>query len=82
MRARTLIRNILNPEDFRREASRLYYQWRENQPKEIPEFNQEVEASVSQSVFETASTFEEAEETAWSEIEQYVQVMNPYGLQN
>jgi len=70
-----------DPEEFRHEASRLYYQWREKQPKELPEFSQEADASVSQSVVETASTFEEAEETAWAEIEQYIQVMNPYDLQ-
>jgi restriction system protein len=70
-----------DPETFRREASRLYYEWREKQTKEPPEFDLEDSASGTHSVAEIASTFEEAQETAWSEIERYVQIMNPYDLQ-
>lgn len=70
-----------DPEGFKAESSRLYYQWREKQPKELPELDLEVEGSVIRSDAEVASTFEEAEETAWSEIERYVQVMNPYDVQ-
>ena len=73
-----------DPEVFRRESSRLYYQWREKQPKETPVFTPEDEAalqSLGLAPLDTSSTFEEAEETAWSEIERYVQIMNPYDLQ-
>lgn len=69
-----------DPEEFKREAVRLYYQWRVKQPKAAPEFDLET-ASVIDNVTDPASTFEEAEETAWSEIERYIQVMNPYDLQ-
>ena len=69
------------PEKFRREASRLFDQWRDKQPKELPEAELEEATSVVHSVANVSSTFEEADETAWSEIEQYVQVMNPFDLQ-
>jgi restriction system protein len=71
-----------DPEKFRLETRRLYYQWRDKEPKLLPAFELEEEPSVIQNVADAASTFEEAEETAWSEIERYVQVMNPYDLQN
>jgi len=71
-----------NPEEFARESSRLYYQWADKQPKdttEEEEFNEEV--GTTQSVAEASSTLEEAEETAWNEIEAYVAAINPYDLQ-
>jgi restriction system protein len=69
-----------DPEDFRRESSRLYRQWAEKQPKELDEELVE-EPGAIEKVADASSAFEEAEENAWSEIEQYVRVMNPYDLQ-
>jgi restriction system protein len=72
-----------DPEKFRHESGRLYYQWLDKQPKEIigadEEFHEEIGTTAA--VAEASSTLEEAEETAWAEIEQYVQTINPYDLQ-
>jgi restriction system protein len=73
--------NYSDPEKFRREATRLFYQWKDKQPKEIPEADLEEASSVVNGIANPSSTFDEADETAWSEIEQYVQVMNPFDLQ-
>jgi len=69
-----------DPEDFRCESHRLYHQWADKQPKELDE-ELVAEPGAIEKVADASSTFEEAEENAWSEIEQYVQVMNPYDLQ-
>ncbi len=71
-----------NPGEFSRESNRLYYQWADKQPKdttEEEEFDEEV--GTTQTVAEASSTLEEAEETAWNEIEAYVGAINPYDLQ-
>ena len=87
---------IKDPEEFNREARRLYLKWRTTQPEAITELEAKgAEGTTSSEPAELtaeeavaldflqaeASTFEEAEETAWEEIEQYVQAMNPYDLQ-
>jgi len=72
-----------DPEEFRCESSRLYYQWLDKQPKEnaeaADEFNEEI--GTSERIADASSTVEEAEETAWKEIEEYIQAINPYDLQ-
>jgi restriction system protein len=72
-----------NPEEFRRENGRLYLQWIGSQPKDTSETDAEAQEdpTVILGVADSSSTFEEAEETAWEEIEKYVQAMNPYDLQ-
>ena len=73
---------ITDPEKFNREARRLYLQWRANQPEAITELEERgSEGAGPLEEAAEASTFEEAEETAWAEIEQYVQAINPYDLQ-
>jgi restriction system protein len=73
---------IVDPEKFAREASRLYSQWRASQPEAIAELEEGItEGASSIEKAAEASTVEEAEETAWAEIEQYVQAINPYDLQ-
>lgn len=71
------------PEEFNREAGRLYHQWADKQPKDRvgieEDFHEEIGAS--ESVADASSTLEEAEETAWNEIEEYLQAINPYDLQ-
>jgi len=71
-----------DPEQFEKEVHRLYRQWRASQPQAITEL--EEGTAEGPSPIERAaevSTVEEAEETAWAEIEQYVQAINPYDLQ-
>ena len=69
------IKTFSNSEDFYREASRLYWQWRRAQPEseDSEEDTQEREATI---------TFEEAEEQAWNEIGAYLENIDPYNLQN
>jgi restriction system protein len=67
-----------DPAMFAREAHRLYREWKESRP----EPNEEIEAvGTIEKVVDTASAVEEAEENAWTQIEQYIQAMNPYDLQ-
>ena len=67
-----------DPEEFHREAARLYRQWKSLQP-DSPEESQpegEVDDGKAANV-----TFEEAEEQAWLEISEYLRAMNPYEFQ-
>jgi restriction system protein len=66
---------FLDPEQFMREANRLYRAWRRDQPDE-PEAG-EVDGAPPPRV-----TIEEAEEAAWKEIEKYLQAIDPYDFQN
>jgi restriction system protein len=72
-----------DPLEFRREAGRLYHQWKDNRPKEESESEDDSADAVEilDKDANVAGTYEEAEETAWTEIEQYVQIMKPYDLQ-
>src|ERR1051325_646668 len=72
---------ITDPEKFNAEARRLYLQWRATQPEAITELEERGSEGAVPLEAAEASTFEEAEETAWAEIEQYVQAINPYDLQ-
>jgi restriction system protein len=67
---------IQDPEKFEREGVRLYRQWAESRPDTVSE--PEMETQVP----DVASAIEEAEEEAWSQIEKYLQTMNPYDFQN
>lgn len=64
-----------DPEKFSLEGGRLYRKWKEGQPKE----ENEVEAEDSG---EAAATLEEAEEAAWTEIEEFLEKMSPYDFQD
>jgi restriction system protein len=61
----------------------LYYQWRDKQPKETADAAEEFQAEIctSERAADASNTLEEAEETAWKEIEEYIQAINPYDLQ-
>lgn len=64
-----------DPERFAVEAGRLYRQWKQQQP-EPEETESDEEAS------EAAITLEEAEESAWAQIETYLGKMSPYDFQD
>ena len=72
-----------DPEEFNREASRLYHQWADRQPKETigDEEESPEKIGVTETGADASSTLEEAEETAWNEIEEYLKTINPYDLQ-
>jgi restriction system protein len=63
-----------DPEAFYREAGRLYRVWKADQPTDDSD-----EEDVSSP--EAATTLEEAEEAAWSEIEAFLEKMSPYDFQ-
>jgi restriction system protein len=64
-----------DPEAFLRESNKLYRAWKQEQPETV-------EAAEEIPEGETASTFEEAEESAWAEIRAYLGQMPPYDFQN
>jgi restriction system protein len=68
-----------DPEAFYKEAVRLYRQWKATQPEDREELSDE---APDEATAKAASiTLEEAEEQAWSEIDQYLRAINPYEFQ-
>lgn len=61
-------------EEFYKEASRLYWQWRRSKPIEIEPEEPADERGAT-------ITFEEAEEQAWKEISNFLENIDPYDLQ-
>jgi restriction system protein len=84
---RAAYRQFQDPEAFMRESHRLYQQWFAEQPHE-PEPPEPVgqphegETFVEEPSPDAATTLEEAEESAWSEIEEHLERMNPYDFQD
>lgn len=70
-------RQYKEPDDFYRTGQRLYREWKHNR-QETSDL-EEVEENVDQK--KSVITFEEAEEQAWGEIEEYLRNMNPYDFQ-
>lgn len=67
---------ITNPEQFYRQAVKLYWNWKKAQP------TSEEDDAVEDSAEKSASiTLEQAEEWAWSEIETHLASMNEYDFQ-
>jgi len=66
-----------DPEEFYKEAARLYHEWKRSRPQENVTGVAEEEASPKAAV-----TVEEAEELAWEQLQQYLQNMNPYDFQD
>ena len=76
---RTAHLRFQDPYEFIREAGRLYKKWKAEQP---PSFAFEDEGQdLATEAEEAATTLEEAEESAWSEIETHLSEMNPYDFQ-
>jgi restriction system protein len=71
---RDAYRNFSDPEAFYRETGRLYREWKADQPADESDAPEE-EAG------QAATTLEEAEEAAWSEIETHLEKMGPYDFQ-
>jgi restriction system protein len=61
-----------DPEEFAKEARRLYFEWKREQADSKEDDEDELSA---------ATTLEEAEESAWATIEDYIRDMNPYDFQ-
>ncbi|MBS0149851.1 MAG: Mrr restriction system protein [Nitrospira sp.] len=70
-------RDFKDPEKFTSEVRRLYRQWAANRPEPIDEVAEQ-EAEVA----DVTGTFEEAEESAWADIERHLRSMGPYDFQN
>ncbi len=64
------------PEEFYKVAVEVYNKWKRNRPEDEGEVEKEVGEKHA------AITFEEAEEQAWGEIEEYLGKMPPYEFQN
>jgi len=73
---RLAAKRFQDPVELRREVVRLYQVWRRNQPEEAS-----ASLDSASSPESATSALEEAEETAWLEVEQYLQRMNPYEFQ-
>jgi restriction system protein len=73
-----------DPDDLRREAGRLFAQWADKQPKEATDNSEEFQEEIgtTESVADAATTLEEAEETARTQIEEYMASIKPFDLQN
>ena len=69
-----------DPETFYRRAVKLYHEWKATQPGVEPEAEQEIDDGSSGKA--ASITFEQAEEQAWGEIEQYLREMKPYDFQD
>jgi restriction system protein len=69
-----------DPEAFYKRAVKLYWEWKSSQPEGQP--RGEDEAADATSGKAASVTFEQAEEQAWGEIEQYLRGMNPYDFQD
>lgn len=73
----------LDPESFYKEACRLYHQWRtSNPPTDAGTDAVDTEGAGDVAGREVTQTFEEAEERAWVEVEQYLKQMPPYEFQD
>jgi restriction system protein len=64
-----------DPEEFYKEAVRLYHEWKRSRPKQEGLVSDEVAVQT------ISLTVEEAEEKAWEQIEQFLQNMHPYEFQ-
>lgn len=72
------LHKIPNPDEFYREASRLYRKWKKSQDSESDIV---IDKTVDQSI-DARITFEEAEEQAWREISTYLIEIDPYDFQD
>lgn len=69
-----------DPEKFFAEAGRLYRQWIAARPNPAVENDDASDGEIEEA--NITGTYEEAEETAWQNIERHLSEMNPYDFQN
>lgn len=62
------------PGDFAREASRLYREWKKDQPDDVSVVDDDTSVATA--------TLEEADEAAWAEIQGHLTEMDPYDFQS
>jgi restriction system protein len=65
-----------DPDDFYRAANRVYQEWRSSRPEPVEEPEE-----LEQRVEKVRITYEQASEDSWSEIDAYLQDMDPYEFQ-
>jgi len=70
---RAAFKQYYDPAEFMSEANRLYRTWRRSQP---------IEEEDEEGTLGAATTFEEAEELAWTEIQNHLNQMSPYDFQD
>jgi restriction system protein len=76
-RGRQAFQQIVDPEKFCREIDRLYKEWADtNQTTELEQESSDLESP------RTSVSFEKADEEAWSEIQSYIEKIDPYNFQN
>jgi restriction system protein len=75
-------RALPDPETFYKEAVRLYRQWKASRAGVAEPANVETSAADTEAGKKAGISYEEAEEQAWAEIEQYLQEMNPFDFQD
>lgn len=71
---RKAYKQFVDPEQFMREAERLYREWAAEQAPATA-------VPADEASPDAATTLEEAEEAAWNEIEEHLERMNPYDFQ-
>lgn len=69
-------KKFTDPEEFFRESTRLYNEWRDGRPQEEPDVEELIEPEKPQ------YTIEELEELAWEQIQQVLRGINPYEFQD
>lgn len=72
---RKAFETIPDPEKLCKKSDQLYRQWKQNQPEPV------IEPPDTESP-DPGVTLEEAEEQAWTEIQEHLEKMNPYDFQN
>src|SRR6185437_1350852 len=81
------LRTNTEPDDFYRQATKLFREWKNNQnlekatPEDPPLISGD-ETTRESAAASAEVTFEQAKERAWSEIEQFLSVMNPFDFQD
>ncbi|MGB2806013.1 MAG: restriction endonuclease [Candidatus Zixiibacteriota bacterium] len=68
-----------DPKDFYREAVKLYHLWKQKRPSTETPSKHTVDSDETRTA---KITFEQAEEQAWQEIQEYLAEMNPYDFQD
>jgi restriction system protein len=72
-------RQYSNPEEFAKQAAKRYREWKKSQRAVRDDSTPSDEDTAGKAA---SITYEQAEEQAWKEIEQYLREMNPYDFQD